>query len=96
MFVNFNSVILFHAVAFHLSIAYVFAHGWNWSYLCTATVTHALLKFLQEVASIRFRNLSSERFADWLVLATRASMFATIPVFYVIESMLRSDHGTPI
>lgn len=95
MFVNFNSVIVFHAVAFHLSAAYVFAHGWNWSYLCTATVTHALLKFLQEVASIRFRNLSSERFADWLVLATRASMFGTIPVFYLIESMSRSDHGTP-
>ena len=29
MFVNFNAVFLFHAVAFHVSMAYVFAHGWN-------------------------------------------------------------------
>lgn len=94
MFVNFHSIILFHAVAFHLSTAYVFAHGWNWSYLSTSMVTHALLKFGQEVAVIRFRNISQESFGDWMVTSTRAGMFISVPMFYVLERSLRADNST--
>ena len=40
MFVNFNTVFLFHAVAFHLSAAYVFAGNTiNWEYVSTAVIT---------------------------------------------------------
>ena len=95
MFVNFHSIILFHAVAFHVSTAYVFGHGWNWSYICTATLTHALFKFTTELAMLRFVNLSQERFGDWMVTATRAGMFLTMPLFYALEYSLRSDYATP-
>jgi len=95
MYVNFNSVILFHAVAFHVSTAYVFAHGWNWAYISTATITHAIMKFFAEIAVLRFRNLGQESFGDWMVTVTRAAMFLTIPLFYFLEVSMRRDVNNP-
>ena len=95
MFVNFNSVILFHAVAFHVSTAYVFSHGWNWAYISTATITHAILKFFAEIAVLRFRNLGQESFGDWMVTITRAGMFLSMPLFYFLEVTLRNDVENP-
>jgi len=95
MFVNFNSVILFHAVAFHASTAYVFSHGWNWAYISTATITHAILKFFAEIAVLRFRNLGQESFGDWMVTVTRACMFLSMPLFYFLEVTLRNDVENP-
>jgi hypothetical protein len=58
MFVNFNTVFLFHAVAFHLSAAYVFAGNTiDWEYISTAVITHSVVKLLAEVATLHFRNL---------------------------------------
>ena len=95
MFVNFQSIILFHAVAFHISTAYVFAHGWNWSSISTSVLTHSILKFIAEIAVLRFINLSQERFGDWMVTVTRASMFVTMPLFYLLERSIRRDGATP-
>ena len=58
VFVNFNTIFLFHAVAFHISMAYVFAHGWNWEYISTAAITHSIIKLTAELAMLHFRNLS--------------------------------------
>ncbi len=95
MFVNFNTIFLFHAVAFHLSMAYVFAHGWNWEYMSTATITHSLIKLAAEIATLHFRNLSKESGSDWAVMVTRTGAFAMIPTFYVLELLSREDGHTP-
>ena len=95
MFVNFNTVFLFHAVAFHVSMAYVFAHGWNWAYVSTATITHSMVKLAAEIATLHFRNLSKESGGDWAVTMTRIGAFAMIPVFFALERFGREDGNTP-
>ena len=95
MFVNFNSVFLFHAVAFHVSMAYVFAHGWNWTYVSTATITHSVIKLAAELSTLHFRNLSKESGGDWAVTMTRVGAFAMIPIFFVLEKIGREDGQTP-
>ena len=96
MFVNFNAVFLFHAVAFHVSMAYVFAHGWNWTYVSAATITHSVIKLAAELATLHFRNLSKESGRDWAVTMTRVGAFAMIPMFYLLErDPGREDGQTP-
>ena len=95
MFVNFNTVFLFHAVAFHVSMAYVFAHGWNWAYIATATITHSVVKLAAEIATLHFRNLSKESGGDWAVTMTRIGAFGMIPVFFLLERFGREDGNTP-
>ena len=94
MYVNFNSIIVFHAVAFHVTTAIVFAHGWDWSYISTSMLTHALLKFVCEISILKFRNLQQESLGDWLVTMTRAGMYLTVPVFYALEISIRGDGNT--
>ena len=95
MFVNFNTIFLFHAVAFHVSMAYVFAHGWNWEYISTATITHAVIKFTAELATLHFRNLSKDSNSDWAVMATRTGAFASVPIFYCLEYFSNDEGRTP-
>ena len=95
MFVNFNTIFLFHAVAFHVSMAVTFAHGWNWEYISTATITHSIMKLLNEIAILNFRNLSQESSSDWAVVITRSVAFAMIPIFYCLERLSREDSTTP-
>ena len=95
MFVNFNTIFLFHAVAFHVSLAYVFAHGFDWEYISTAAITHAVIKLAAELATLSFRNLSKESGSDWAVMVTRAGAFTSVPLFYALEWTVRGDGHTP-
>ena len=96
MFVNFNTVFLFHAVAFHLSAAYVFAGNTiNWEYVSTAVITHSVVKLLAEVASLHFRNLPKEPGADVAVTVTRCVAFAVTPLVYFAERWWRGDGHVP-
>ena len=96
MFVNFNTVFLFHAVAFHLSAAYVFAGNTiDWEYISTAVITHSVVKLLAEVASLHFRNLRVETGGDVAVTVTRCVAFAATPVFYIAERLWRGDGHVP-
>ena len=96
MFVNFNTIFLFHAVAFHVSMAYVFAHGWNWEYISTATITHAVIKFTAELATLHFRNLSKENNSDWAVMAAQASPSASVPSSTVSSTSATTKAGRRI
>ena len=96
MFVNFNTVFLFHAVAFHLSAAYVFAGNTiNWEYVSTAVITHSVVKLLAEVASLHFRNLPKEPGGDVAVTVTRCVAFAVTPLVYFAERWWRGDGHVP-
>ena len=52
-------------------MAYVFAHGWNWEIISTATITHSIIKLMCELATLHFCNLSKESTSDWAVIVTR-------------------------
>ena len=87
LYVNFNTVIVFHAVCFHISCVCAFADGFDWGYVCTAAVTHAVLKLICEFATLSFRNLKQESFEDWFVIITRSLAFIMIPLFYGLETV---------
>jgi 1,3-beta-glucan synthase len=95
LYVNFNTVIVFHAVCFHISCVCAFVDGFEWAYVCTATVTHAVLKLICEFATLSFRNLKQESFEDWIVIITRCIAFITIPLFYGLEKSFHPTGKTP-
>ena len=95
LYVNFNTIIVFHAVCFHISCVCAFVHGFDWGYVCTAAVTHAVLKLICEFATLSFRNLKQESFEDWFVIITRSLAFIMIPLFYGLEKSFNPDSKTP-
>ena len=70
-------------------------HGFDWGYVCTAAVTHAVLKLICEFATLSFRNLKQESFEDWFVIITRSLAFIMIPLFYGLEKSFNPDSKTP-